>query len=61
MTPYEMLMYDIKSKKTLLKAPIPVYVEKPAKDKIPTPFEICKSKKAELPQAGGDTSGETDE
>ena len=34
MTPYEMLMYDIKSKKAALKTPIPVHVEKAAKDQI---------------------------
>lgn len=34
MTPYEMLMYDIKSRKAVLKTPIPVHVEKAAKDQI---------------------------
>jgi len=34
LTPYELLMYDIKNKKTELKRAIPVHVEKAAKDKI---------------------------
>jgi len=34
LTPYEMLMYDIKSKKAVLKPAIPVHVEKAAKEKI---------------------------
>jgi len=34
LTPYELLMYDIKHKKTELKRPIPVHVEKAAKDRI---------------------------
>jgi len=34
LTPFELLMYDIKSKKAVLKPPIPVHVEKAAKEKI---------------------------
>jgi len=34
LTPYELLMYDIKHKKAVLKRPIPVHIEKAAKDKI---------------------------
>merc|ERR1719370_2295762 len=34
LTPYELLMYDIKNKKTELKRAIPVHVEKAAKDRI---------------------------
>merc|ERR1719341_230917 len=34
MTPYEMLMYDIKSKKAVLKPPVPVHVERAARDHI---------------------------
>jgi len=34
LTPFELLMYDIKSKKAVLKPPIPAHVEKAAKEKI---------------------------
>ena len=34
LTPYELLMYDIIHKKAVLKRPIPVHIEKAAKDRI---------------------------
>ena len=34
LTPYELLMYDINHKKAVLKRPIPVHIEKAAKDRI---------------------------